>query len=337
MQDIDFQTLERIAVVRALPGLGDFLCAIPALRALRAACPKAQITLIGLPSNQGLAERFRAYIDEFVELPGYPGLPEQTPDSERLEQFLVELRSRQLDLAIQMHGSGVITNALTLSIGAPRSAGFFLPPHPCPDVNTFLPFEASESEIRRYLRLFEFLGIPRGEDALEFPIQPAEEQELETLKQLYQLQGQPYVCLHAGASVSSRRWAGSQFAAVADAISQMGYSVILTGSVEERGLAEAIAQMIQGATVNLAGRTSLGALAGLLRDAKLLICNDTGVSHLAAAVQVKSVVIFSQSNPERWAPLNRDRHRSLSHPTGASISAVLEQARDLLQQERAYA
>jgi ADP-heptose:LPS heptosyltransferase len=336
--------LQRIAIVRALPGLGDFLCAIPALRALRRAFPQAHITFIGLPHGKGWAERFRAYIDEFVVLPGYPGLPEQPIDAQRSEQCLADLRSCRFDLAIQMHGSGVITNALTLELQAARTAGFYLPSHSCPDPKFFLPYQESESEIRRYLRLLEFLGIPAQDDQLEFPIWSSDWEDLKTVQTLCGLcdssveegTDHNYVCIHPGASTPSRCWHGAQFAAVADTIARMGYQVVLTGSVAERGLAQAIADMMQAPALNLAGRTSLGSLAALLSKAKLLVCNDTGVSHLGVAVRVPSVVIFSASDPQRWAPLDQQRHRSIYPPSEVSLMSVLKQVNDLLQQEPSY-
>jgi ADP-heptose:LPS heptosyltransferase len=90
--------------------------------------------------------------------------------------------------------------------------------------------------------------------------------------------------------------------------------------------------MMKAPSWNLAGRTSLGALAVLLQDACLLICNDTGVSHLAAALKVKSVAIFTKSDPLRWAPLDRDRHRAVCSTTSVSPETVIAQAEDLLQE-----
>nr|WP_277881533.1 glycosyltransferase family 9 protein [Leptolyngbya sp. FACHB-17] len=242
------------------------------------------------------------------------------------------MRSRKFDLAIQMHGSGVVTNPLTLELGAGRTIGFFQSSQVCPDPASFLPFVETEHEILRYLRLLDFVGIPASNAQMEFPIGENDRQERQALLQLYDLQR--YVCIHAGASVSSRCWSGDRFAAIAEHLAQKGWQVVLTGSDAERELTEAIAQLIKAPTINLAGRTSLGTLAAVLENCRLLVCNDTGVSHLAAALKVPSVVIFSGSDPQRWSPLDRQRHRSIVPP--ASVSTVLEQVEALLQQEALY-
>ncbi|MER3435943.1 MAG: LPS biosynthesis glycosyltransferase [Leptolyngbya sp. ERB_1_1] len=276
--------------------------------------------------------RFQQYIDEFVALLGYPGLPEQPANLSALPDFFEQMRSSQFDLAIQMHGSGIVTNPLTLELGATRTIGFFQPDQVCPDPVSFLPFIETEHEILRYLRLLEFVGIPASDEQMEFPIWERDRQELQTLTKLHGLQD--YVCIHAGASVPSRCWASDRFAAIGEQLAQLGWQVVLTGTCAERGLTEAIARLIKAPTINLAGRTSLGALAALLNDCRLLVCNDTGISHLAAALKVPSVVIFSGSDPQRWSPLDQQRHRSIVPP--ASVSSVLEQAQVLLQQESRY-
>src|SRR6185312_1697139 len=125
----------RITVLRALQ-LGDMLCVVPALRAVRAAVPDARITLIGLPWAASFVERFNTYIDDLIVLPGFPGMPEQPPAEAEMPVFLDAVRRREFDLAIQLHGSGGITNGLLKQFGAKRMAGFYPIDGECHDPKT---------------------------------------------------------------------------------------------------------------------------------------------------------------------------------------------------------
>lgn len=328
--------VQRIVLLRALLGLGDWLCVVPALRALRLAFPHAHIDWVGLPQTRVWVDRYSAYINGFIEFPGFPGLPERSPQLAQVPAFLAEVQPQKFDLAIQLHGSGIITNPLTMLLGAKRIAGFYLPGQYCPDATAFLPWVESESEVRRYLRLLEFLGIPAQGEGLEFPLWQTDWQAFEAIVQTHHLSPGHYVCVHPGASVAARCWLPEQFAQVADALADRGLQVVLTGSACEKLLAQQVSQAMQTVAIDLTGCTSLGALAVLLQQSRLLVCNDTGVSHLAAALRVPSVVIFSQSDPSRWSPLDHDRHRVVHHPTGVTLAAVLTQVHHLLQQEPAH-
>ncbi|TMB65984.1 MAG: glycosyltransferase family 9 protein, partial [Chloroflexi bacterium] len=84
--------------------------------------------------------------------------------------------------------------------------------------------------------------------------------------------------------------------------------------------------------LNFTGRTTLGGMGAVLSRSQLLVCNDTGVSHLAAALRVPSVITFVTSNPQLWAPLDHDLHRAvgrLGHPPRAE--EVIAEARRTLR------
>jgi len=304
-------SLHKIAIVRSLPGLGDLLCFTPALRALRTALPNAEITLIGLPQTKSIVKRFGSYIDCLLEFPGYPGISEVSFSPQKVVSFLAEVQQLEFDLALQMHGNGSCTNSFTMLLGAKRSAGFFASGYTCPDPNWFIPYPEDEPEIWRYLRLLESLDIPLQGDQLEFPIWQSDWQEFNAIASASNLHSGKYVCIHPGASVGARRWSWQNFVAVADGLAARGLQIVLTGNAAESGLTRSIAERVRFPAIDLAGKTSLGAIAALLENACLLICNDTGISHLSAALQVKSVVIFSNSDPNRWAPLNQNLHRVL--------------------------
>ena len=307
-------TPRRIAVFRALQ-LGDMLCAVPALRAIRNGFPDAEITLIALPWAASFVRRFARLLDRFVEFPGFPGLPEREPDLPALPAFLVAAQAARYDFAIQMHGRGDLTNSIVAALGARATAGFCPPGGPCPDPLRFLPWPESGTEIHRLLALTDFLGLPRAGDRLELPLDADEIAQGEALLVRHRLVSRRFVCIHPGARLYTRRWPTDYFAAVAADVARRGWRVVLTGSEEEALLTRRIARELPaGSAVDLAGQTTLGAFGALLRHARLLIANDTGVSHVAAALRVPSVVVCCGADPRRFAPLDNALHEVLHHP-----------------------
>jgi ADP-heptose:LPS heptosyltransferase len=322
----------RVAILRALQ-LGDLLCAVPALRAIRAALPEAEIVLVGLPWAGAFAARYDRYLDGFREFPGYPGLPEYPPQIERIPSFLAAMQAERFDLSVQLHGSGPFVNELTVLFGAHRCAGFYRPGDYCPDPDLFLPWPGRGLEIRRLLALTTFLGMPEQSEHLEFPLLDEDFEALRALDGAHDPRPGSFACIHPGASVAERRWPAERFAAVADALAARGLTVVLTGTAGEADLTRAVARTMRAPVVDLAGRTDLGAVAALLARARLLVCNDTGVSHLAAALRVPSVVVSTGDNPARWAPIDGRLHRVLCRVAGVGPDEVLAQAEELLRGE----
>jgi ADP-heptose:LPS heptosyltransferase len=320
-----------VAVFRALQ-LGDLLCSVPAFRALHAALPGAEIVLIGLPWARAFTARYRHYFDGFREFPGYPGLPEQEPRLDELPAFLSAVRGERFDLVVQMQGDGTVTNPLTALFGGRRHAGYFRPGQFCPDPERFTPYPDDRHEVRRHLRLAEFLGAPARGEAIDFPVNEADRAALQTAARGEALRPGSYVCVHPGARMPSRRWPPERFAAVADTLAGRGLRVVLTGTKEELPLTRAVAGAMRAPALDLAGRTDLGAAAALLERARLLVCNNTGVSHLAAALRTPSVALLHEPAEFcRWAPLDGRRHRAVFGDTWPDPGQVIAAADDLLR------
>lgn len=335
----------RIGLFRALV-LGDLLCAVPAWRALKAAWPRAEITLIGLPWAAELAERL-PQVDRFIAFPGFPGLPEIEPDIAALPAFLQQVQALTLDLVLQLHGSGNIVNPLVACFGAQRSAGFVEPGGWCADPELYTAWPTEGHEIERMLALTDHLGLPRAGTALDFPVTAADRVELASVWPAV-LDPQPYACLHPGAQLPSRRWLPERFADVADTLAARGLRVVFTGGAGESALVRQVRQAMQQPSIDLSGRTTLWTLGALVERARLLVCNDTGVSHVAAALGTPSVVVSCGADVARWAPLDTRRHRVLWEPVpcrpcahrdcptahecavSVDVAAVAEAARELL-------
>lgn len=302
--------IQRIAVFRALQ-LGDLLLAIPALRSLRAGFPLAEITLIGLPWANDFAHRFAHLIDRFVSFPGYPGIDEAACSQSHLRAFFGEQRAYGYDLGIQMHGSGLTSNGFVLDLGARLTAGYYEQHRPH-GLMWALPYPDTASEIERNLALVHGLGCPDRGAALEFPVGDEDQREAEDLLSGVRSFAGRLVGIHPGARPSARRWPPERFARVADALAKSeGATIVLTGSPDEAPTVRSVIDRMQAPALNLAGQTTLGGLAAVIKQVDLLLSNDTGPAHLAEAVGTPTVRIFGPADPLRWAPLDAGNHRAL--------------------------
>jgi ADP-heptose:LPS heptosyltransferase len=336
-----------VVVLRALM-LGDLLCATPALRALRAAWPEARITLVGLPWARELAHRLPS-LDAFEPFPGWPGFAESPePTADAACAFIARIRAQRHDLALQMHGSGEQSNAPVAAFGAQHSAGLAAPAawRPAADAAHYARWPERGHEIERVLALTDQLGLPRQGTHLDFPLSDADRRRVAPWVD----GARPYALLHPGAQLASRRWPLERFAAVGRALAARGLALVVTGSAAETPRVDALVQSLGERAIGLAGRTSLGDFGALIEGAALVVCNDSGASHVAAALGTPSVVVASGSEVARWAPLDARRHRVLWHDTdcrpcahpvcpqprhrcaeGVSSAAVIDAALTLLQ------
>lgn len=296
--------VRRIAVLRAL-FLGDLLCATPALRALRARFPDAEITLIGLPWAETLVRRLPS-LDRLAVFPGYSGIPEVPHDPARTAAFLRNARREGYDLAVQMHGDGANSNGFVADLGAPVTIGYRR--RGDDRLTLGIPSVADESEVLRWLHLVEAIGGEGCDRQLDFPVTEAEKREAARLLAGAPGSG-PLVGIHAGASTPLRRWPAEKFAALAEELADCWDArIVLTGTEAERPLTAAIRDATRAPVLDLAGETDLGAFAALIGSLDLLVTNDTGASHLADAAGTRSVVIFGTTSPHQWAPLDQRRH-----------------------------
>jgi len=321
------ENLKKVVIFRALQ-IGDMLCAIPAIRALHRANPGAEITLVGLPWAKMLVERFPAYFHSLITFPGFPGFPEQTVDYLAFPDFLKKVQQQNFDLTLQMHGNGTNSNPIAALFGAKHIAGFYTKNGFCPDKDLFVEYPDDIHEIKRHLKLIESLGITEYSTDLEFPLTKKDFEDFE--KSALPVKAGEYVIIHPGARGVNRQWDPGNFAAVADYFFEMGLQVVITGTKDESEIVENVVHHMKHTPVNAVGKTSVGAVAVLIKNAAVLVSNCTGVSHIASALQTKSIVISLDGEPGRWGPLNKLLHKTIDWPTGVDLNYVYKEAKALL-------
>ena len=311
--------IQKIAVFRALQ-LGDLLCAVPALRALRQAYPHAEIVLLGLPWSTAFVNRFSAYVDRMIHFPGCKGFPEQPYDEPAFRSFANLMCKEQFDLLLQMHGNGTIINRFIMHLGARHVAGYHNHDSRMGS-SLFMEYPESMHEVERHLQLMQHIGIPATPE-MEFPITAEDKKELEDL--LLPLLPQRYVCIHPGSRAAWRQWPPSHFALLADYCIEQGYTAVITGTADEALITQEVIKCMKHPAIDLTGKTSLGCIAALIADAYLLISNCTGVSHIAAATKTRSVVVSMDGEPERWGPMNTSLHTVIDCSKELRLPDVLE-------------
>lgn len=299
--------VQRIAVLRA-NALGDFIFAIPALEALRVAYPGAELVLIGAPWHARWLRERPGPVDRVLVVPPAPGIraadANEPPSS--MEDFLTAVRDERFDIAVQMHGGGANSNPLVSRLGARVTAG--LRADDAPPLDRWLRYVFYQPEVFRYLEVAGLVG------AVPVTATPQVAVTVADLAEAHSVVGapdRPRVALHPGATDSRRRWPTERFAAVADHLVDDGYEVVVTGTPGERDLVEQVQAAARVPVRPLVGALSLGGLGGLYAECAVVVSNDTGPVHLAAAVGTPTVGIFWVGNVINCATPLRARHRPI--------------------------
>lgn len=300
--------VRKIAVLRA-NALGDLLFILPALDALHHAYPDAEIVLLAHAWHAALLAARPGPVARVVVIPTIRGVntAHDGPEDEAASAaFYAAMRRERFDLAVQMHGGGRYSNPLIARLGARVTLGLKTPDALAPD--RWVPYIYYQSEVIRYLELVARVGARPTSLA---PHLAVTESDRAAARAVVPPDAAPLVALHPGASDPRRRWPPEQFAAVGDTLAATGVRVVVTGTEGERDLVTAVVRGMQRPATNLCGRLTLGGLAGLLSRCAVVVANDTGPLHLAAAVGAPTVGIYWIGNLLTAGTPTRTRHRPL--------------------------
>jgi lipopolysaccharide heptosyltransferase II len=308
-----------------LDNLGDVLMTSPALAALRESLPEARLTLLASPAGARLAPHLPMldaaleWRAPWVKQPdSIPDEPSETGCAER--RLIDRIAEHRFDAAIVF--TTCTQSALPAALAC-RLAGIPLRlahsrenPYrlltdwvPDPDVLR----NGMRHEAARQLALVASVGCRSADERLRFEVGAAASFSLPgELRRAGLEPRQPYIVIHPGASAPSRRWPAERFGAAADRIAaRTGHAVVFSGDAGEQPLVEAARAAMTRPAVSLAGRLDLGQLGALIEGADLLIANNTGPVHIAAALGTPVVDLYALTNPQHtpW----RVASRVLSH------------------------
>jgi len=334
----------RIAIIK-LSSLGDVLHALPVAHALRRALPSAHLTWV-------------VEAREYAILRDHPDLDAVVPVDTRLWRRLIwrpagarqvlgkvgrlreRIRRASFDVAIDLQGL-LKSGLLTAYTGAPVRIGFsagrcrerwnalFTNRHVTPPVS-------ARHVVEQYLALLAPLGIEPGPAKFHVPVPAASERRIEELLVKEGVKpGDRLVAINPGAGHPKKRWSVARFGTLAERLAtEAGARLLLLWGPDEAHMAREISLALPGHSALLAPPTDLGELAALLRRCRLMIANDTGPLHLAAALGTPSLGLYGPTLAERNGPYGA-RCRGLQSPDGTmaglEVAGVFEAARGMLE------
>jgi lipopolysaccharide heptosyltransferase II len=313
-----WRAARRVLAVR-LDTVGDVLMTTPALRAMRGTTFPRHVTL--LTSAAGAAAgRLVADVDDVLVYDA-PWLKATAPrtDSRRDRTMSARLRRGGFDAAVifTVYSQNPLPSAMLcfladipLRLGHCRENPYQLLTDWVPERE---PAQLVRHEVRRQLDLVAHVGWTTDDERLHVTIPPAARAAVRSrLERLGIGRGREWVVVHPGASAPSRRYPAEGFAAACARLgAERGSAIVFTGDSREHELIEKVRAGIALPTVSLAGALSLAELAALIAEAPLLISNNTGPVHVAAAVGTPVVDLYALTNPQHtpWDVA----HRVLSH------------------------
>ncbi|MDQ1721762.1 MAG: hypothetical protein QOI26_1496 [Pseudonocardiales bacterium] len=279
-----------VLALRAL-GLGDFITGLPAIGLIKAALPGHQVVLAA-PAVFGPLAPLVPAVDRLLPAAELAPISPEPPE---------------LDVAIDLHGNGPASRRL-LSVLRPRQLHGFADPAGGLAGPTWL---AGEHEVSRWCRLVtEVLPAPSSGWG-ENPAAGCQAVGCMLLPPVPMPRS--LTVLHPGAAAPARRWPARRFVALASALRDRGHHVVITGGPAEAPLARAVAtEAVAPALLGL----SLLELVSLIGRARLVICGDTGLAHVASNYRIPSVLLFGPVSPASWGPPADGPHRVLWHGDG---------------------
>jgi heptosyltransferase-2/heptosyltransferase-3 len=325
--------VQRILLIRP-DHLGDVLLTIPAIRALRAAYPTAEIHALVGPWSAAVLASYPE-IDVVLTLP-FPGFSRGTKLGMRAPYDLALRSARQLRKI--GYASALILRPdhwwgamLAKWAGIPRRIGYDLP-----DVAPFLTEAIPHSHQHAVLQNARLVESLTGESvndqlALTYPVDSLDRVWVDGYLEEWGLSPErPIIAIHPGSGTWVKKWNEENWSFVADTLSdQLDAGVVFTGSDHELPLVLRILSQMQRPACVMVGETKVGTLGALYERARLVLGPDSGPLHLAVAVGTPTVALFGPADPVEFGSWGSpEKHRMLWSPIGCRPCRVLDWGSD---------
>jgi lipopolysaccharide heptosyltransferase II len=301
-----WQTARRLLVIR-LDNLGDVLMTTPAFAALRDAFPQAHVTLLTSHSGAMLGSHLNV-IDEVmpVMVPWMKGPPQRPPIAHGAFDLVEQIRAGNHDAAVIF--ATATQSPLPMALVC-WQAGIALRLAHCRE-NPYdllsdwvsdkeVVRDGMRHEVQRQLDLLAAIGVKARRTGMVFDLNPADHAGAQAhLQRIGLAAGHAFVLMHPGATAPSRRYPAVMFGQAMAQLMQMGLTCVFVGSGADAELVHEAHAAAGGRGLVLVDKLTLGELGALIQRASVLVCNNSGPAHVAAAVGTPVVDLYALTNPQ---------------------------------------
>jgi predicted lipopolysaccharide heptosyltransferase III len=292
----DWQAVARVLIVR-LRSIGDTVLTTPSLFALKRFLPHATVDIL-------LEDWVAPVLDGFPHVDNIITLERRSTASRA--RVARQLRANRYDVVYNLHG-GTTATLLTRATGAKHRVGYqtyqyaWLHNHLSPSSASLWQREKTHS-VEQQLALLGWTGVPVSDrPPTQLAVTPDADASVAARLQQAELLDREFAVIHPAAAFATKQWAAKNFAAVIDDLRRRGLGVVAITTAQEKSIIE---ELNSNTSMPVVAFTdfSLPELNALLARARLFVGNDSGIAHMAAAVQTPAVVIFGSSNTAHWRP-----------------------------------
>ncbi len=318
MNEIVNEKINRILVTRT-DRIGDVVLSTPVIEALRLQFPKAVISMMVSPLTQNLIQG-NPFLDEVIVYDKQEG----QKSWKGTWSFARDLRRKRFDIAIHLHPNNrshwvSYLAKIPIRLGY-KYKNYRLLTHVVPHLKQ----EGKKHEAEYNFDLLRVLDIQCPSKLnTRVVVQDRAQVEWNRIKSQLGLEEKKYIAINPGASCPSKMWAPSHFAALADyVIKNKNIPIAFIGSHQEHVLVKQIKEWVQSDIVDLTEKLKLSESVCAIKDAKMLISNDSGPVHIACALDTPVISIFGRNqaglSPLRWGPLG-EKSKVLHKDVGCDI------------------
>src|SRR5688500_1443317 len=302
-----WKSCKNILCIR-LDNMGDVLMSQPAIRALKERVPGRKVTLLTSGAGSSIAP-FIPEVDETISFDVPWVKTNETSGEQQLLALANELRSRKFDAAVifTVYSQNPLPAAMLCYLAGIKKVLGYCRENPYQLITQWVPdkepLDYVVHEVERQLRLVGMAGGETSDTKLLLEIPEESRQKVaDKISNVLAAAGiqrdEPWLVLHAGVSEEKRLYPASDYIIDCRSRIRQGYRIVLTGSSSERAYVGEIARQLGGVATNAAGELSIAELIALITAAPVLISNNTGPVHIAAAVGTPVVVLYAMTNPQ---------------------------------------